>query len=220
MKKLSVFAVAFAAMVLASCGGGNKNNQANEEADSVKSFEQAQVEAGIKMHIDSLASALGQMKQLPFMKEGDGSVELSAEEKQVKPDYMINPSSAEDVATLAEKYRLLSVRALISVLHSSMRCRLMSMRRLSPNLSPKSMILRSRLFKMLLLSMRLLNSSTMLWRRTVVSTISGSSQQLRSLRNCLLQTRIRRSSWLLSPTRLQPTLLSVCADSRCSGSSL
>ena len=51
MKKLSVFAVAFAAMVLASCGGGNKNNQANEEADSVKSFEQAQVEAGIKMHI-------------------------------------------------------------------------------------------------------------------------------------------------------------------------
>ena len=109
MKKLSVFAVAFAAMVLASCGGGNKNNQANEEADSVKSFEQAQVEAGIKMHIDSLASALGQMKQLPFMKEGDGSVELTAEEKQVKPDYLINPSSAEDVATLAEKYRLLSV---------------------------------------------------------------------------------------------------------------
>ena len=109
MKKLSVFAVAFTAMVLASCGGGNKNNQANEEADSVKSFEQAQVEAGIKMHIDSLASALGQMKQLPFMKEGDGSVELSAEEKQVKPDYLINPSSAEDVATLAEKYRLLSV---------------------------------------------------------------------------------------------------------------
>jgi hypothetical protein len=107
MKKLSVFAVAFAAMVLASCGGGNKNNQANEEADSVKSFEQAQVEAGIKMHIDSLASALGQMKQLPFMKEGDGSVELTAEEKQVKPDYLLPPTT-ENAATLAEKYRLLS----------------------------------------------------------------------------------------------------------------
>jgi len=108
MKKLSVFAVAFAAMVLASCGGGNKNNQANEEADSVKSFEQAQVEAGIKMHIDSLASALGQLKHLSFMKEGEGEIALTNEEKQVKPDYLINPSAADNVATLAEKYRLLS----------------------------------------------------------------------------------------------------------------
>ena len=44
MKKLTVFAVAFAAIVLASCGG-NKSTQNVEETDSLKSFEQEQIEA-------------------------------------------------------------------------------------------------------------------------------------------------------------------------------
>lgn len=55
MKKLSIFAVAFAAMVFAACGG-KKANQAAEVTDSVKTFEQEQIEASIKMHVDSLAS--------------------------------------------------------------------------------------------------------------------------------------------------------------------
>ena len=48
MKKLSIFAVVIAAVVIASCGGANKSSQ-NVEADSTKSFEQAQIEASIKM---------------------------------------------------------------------------------------------------------------------------------------------------------------------------
>ncbi len=107
MKKLSIIAVAFAAMTFAACGG-NKGSQNVEEKDSLKSFEQEQIEASIKMHFDSLASEVGRLKQLPIVQK-DGTVSLTDEEKQVKPDYLINPSSAEDVATLAEKYRLLSV---------------------------------------------------------------------------------------------------------------
>ena len=106
MKKLSILAVAFAAIVFASCGG-QKSGQNNEGADSLKSFEQEQIEASIKMHFDSLASELGKLKQLPIM-EKNGTLKLTDEEKQVKPDYLLNPSVAENATTLAEKYRALS----------------------------------------------------------------------------------------------------------------
>jgi hypothetical protein len=108
MKKLSMFAVAFAAMMFAACGG-NKTAQTAEQEDSVKSFEQEQIEASIKMHVDSLASEIGKLKHMPFMQSNaDGTVKLTKEELQVKPDYLLNPSVSESATTLAEKYRLLS----------------------------------------------------------------------------------------------------------------
>lgn len=106
MKKLSIFAVAFAAMMFAACGG-NKTAQNAEQEDSVKSFEQEQIEASIKMHFDSLASELGKLKQLPVV-EKDGKIALTEEEKQVKPDYLLDPASTENATVLSEKYRLLS----------------------------------------------------------------------------------------------------------------
>ena len=54
MKKLSVLAIVFAAIAFAACG--NKTAQTAEATDSVKSFEQEQIEASIKMHMDSIAS--------------------------------------------------------------------------------------------------------------------------------------------------------------------
>jgi hypothetical protein len=109
MKKLSFLAVALTAMVFASCGG-NKNANANEEAQEEKSFEQEQVEASIKMHLDSLAAEVGRLKQLPFVQnDGEGALELTKEEKQVKPEYLANPANAENATTLAEKYRMLSI---------------------------------------------------------------------------------------------------------------
>ena len=106
MKKLSVFAVAFAAIAFAACGG-KQNAQNAEQTESEKTFEQEQIEASIKMHFDSLASAVGQLKQLPFVQK-DGGVSLTDEEKQVKPDYLLDPAVAESAQTLAEKYRVLS----------------------------------------------------------------------------------------------------------------
>ena len=102
-----MFAVAFAAMAFVACGG-KQSAQTAEETDSVKSFEQEQVEAKIKIELDSLASALGQLKQLPFIQKSEDGVQLTEQEKQVKPDYLLNPAVAEDAATLAEKYRMLS----------------------------------------------------------------------------------------------------------------
>ena len=108
MKKLSFFAVAFTAMVFAACGG-NKSNQTAEATDSIKSFEQEQVEASIKMHVDSLASEIGKLKMVPFLqKDGNGGLKLTKEELQVKPEYLLDPAVAENATTLADKYRLLS----------------------------------------------------------------------------------------------------------------
>ena len=108
MKKLSILAATFAAIVFASCG--NKTAQNAESADSVvKSFEQEQIEASIKMHVDSLASEIGKLKMVPFLQaDGNGGIQLTKEEKQVKPDYLLDPESAEEATVLSEKYRLLS----------------------------------------------------------------------------------------------------------------
>ena len=108
MKKLSILAATFAAIVFAACG--NKTAQNAESADSeVKSFEQEQIEASIKMHVDSLASEIGKLKMVPFLQaDGNGGIQLTKEEKQVKPDYLLDPASAEDATVLSEKYRLLS----------------------------------------------------------------------------------------------------------------
>ncbi len=109
MKKLTFLAVALTAMVFASCGGNKKAN-VEEATETTKSFEQEQVEASIKMHIDSLASEISKLKQFPFLTKGsDGQFKLTAEEKKVKPDYLLAPSAAEEATTLAEKYRVLSV---------------------------------------------------------------------------------------------------------------
>ena len=107
MKKLSILAIAFAAIMFAACGG-KKGAQTEEAADSVKSFEQQQIEASIKMHMDSIASELGKLKNLPFLNEGKDGITLTKEEKQVKPDYLLAASVADEATTLTEKYRIMS----------------------------------------------------------------------------------------------------------------
>ncbi len=102
-----MLAVAFTAIVFAACG--NKTAQNTESADSAtKSFEQEQIEASIKMHFDSLAAELGKLKQLPITKNDEGKIVLTKEEKQVKPDFLIDPAIADNATTLAEKYRALT----------------------------------------------------------------------------------------------------------------
>ena len=108
MKKLSFFAVALTAMVFAACGG-NKGNQTAEVTDSIKTFEQQQIEASIKMHVDSLAEEIGKLKMVPFLQsDGNGGLKLTKEELQVKPDYLLDPAAAQEATTLADKYRILS----------------------------------------------------------------------------------------------------------------
>ena len=105
MKKLTILALA--AIVFAACGG-NKSANTEAEADTLKSFEQEQIEASIKMHFDSIAAEFSKMEQPGFVKETKDGIALTKEEKQVKPTYLLNADVADEATTLAEKYRVLS----------------------------------------------------------------------------------------------------------------
>ena len=107
MKKISFFAVALAAMTFVACGGNKIANEA-QEAEAEKSFEQEQVEAKIKLELDSLSAELTKLEKLPFLEVGENGLQLTEQEKQVKPNYLLSPSVAENATTLAEKYRALS----------------------------------------------------------------------------------------------------------------
>ncbi len=108
MKKFSFLAAALAVMLFSACGGNKKASEATEETET-KSFEQEQVEASIKMQLDSLGAEIGKLKQFPFVCEGaDGKLALTKEEKQVKPEYLLAATVADEATTLAEKYRVLS----------------------------------------------------------------------------------------------------------------
>ena len=52
MKKITFFAAVIAAMAFTACGG-NKSAQTAEETDSIKAFEQEQVEAKIKLELEN-----------------------------------------------------------------------------------------------------------------------------------------------------------------------
>ena len=105
MKKLTILALA--AIVFAACGG-NKSANVEAETDTLKSFEQEQIEASIKIHFDSIAAEFSKMEQPKFVKETKDGISLTKEEKQVKPNYLLAPAVADEATTLAEKYRIIS----------------------------------------------------------------------------------------------------------------
>lgn len=109
MKKFTISIVALAAMVITSCGGG-KSQQEASDVDSTKSFEQEQVEAAIKMHIDSLVANMNDKDVVSISDRFEnGQVKLTAEDKKVKPDYLLAATTADEATTIAQKYTALSM---------------------------------------------------------------------------------------------------------------
>ena len=156
MKKLTILALAAIAFV--ACGG-NKSANNEAEADTLKSFEQEQIEASIKMHFDSIAAEFSKMEQPGFVKETKDGIALTKEEKQVKPTYLLNAAVADDATTLAEKYRVLSALNVDKRIAALMRCPLRTTTRPSPSWLPTSTILLSRLSRTLEASSRPLQLS-------------------------------------------------------------
>ena len=109
MKKFTLAIVAFAAMVLASCGG-SKPQQEVADQDTTKTFEQAQLEAAVKMHLDSLSTQIND-KQFAAIEENikAGKIKLSADEKKVKPTYLLSPAVSANATSIAQKYAILAM---------------------------------------------------------------------------------------------------------------
>ena len=106
MKKVLFLAAAFA-LTLASCG--NKQQKAELTEDSIKVFEQNQIEASIKVQLDSLAAQAQKLKGIPGIQNMKDGIQLTEEEKMVKPDYLMDPAETADLQTLSEKYRALAM---------------------------------------------------------------------------------------------------------------
>ncbi|MCQ2177548.1 MAG: hypothetical protein MJY42_01520 [Bacteroidales bacterium] len=110
MKKLTfITAIALSALMAVSCGQ-KKTAEAEAEAAVEKSQAEIQAEEVIKVHLDSLASELNKVNPIGIIGSvKDGSIVLSDKEKQVKPDYLVSATIANDLQTLSQKYRAIAI---------------------------------------------------------------------------------------------------------------
>ena len=65
MKNIKFILMAAAIATFAACGGQTKSQ--TEGTDSVKCFEQEQIEASIRVQLDSIASVIRNLKSLPCL---------------------------------------------------------------------------------------------------------------------------------------------------------
>lgn len=104
MKKSYLILLA-AVIVITATLAGCKNRKPAE-----KPFEQVQLEAHIQMQLDSLY-ALAMTKDIRPMVSiiDNGKVVFTDAEKQVKPDYLLDPAMAASLTRLDQKYRALAM---------------------------------------------------------------------------------------------------------------
>lgn len=104
MKKL-VFALAIC-LAVTSCF----NRQKKTADPAVKSEAELMAEAVVKIQLDSIAEELGKLQPVAVVKcIRNGEVVLTDAEKASKPDYLADPAYANDLQTLAQKYRAVAI---------------------------------------------------------------------------------------------------------------
>lgn len=109
MKKLTLLALGLAIAILPSCmnqGGGSKS-----DADSVTLTKEEQIlMEQIKFNVNNLIESAKNLKAAPFISQKEnGSVELTEKEKMVKPNYLYDLSSTNELIDLIQKYRAVAV---------------------------------------------------------------------------------------------------------------
>lgn len=107
MRKIFYAAVSLAVIALASCGD-KKTEQTSSLEDSVVAFVQSELKAEMIQELDSLVDEIGKCNSPAFVKTDEPILTLTKEEKQVKPDYLLNPKNAANANVLSEMYRALT----------------------------------------------------------------------------------------------------------------
>lgn len=108
MKKFTVILLAALLVAVPSCKNQNKTQGQNKDVDL--SSKENIVSEELKVDVANLVESAKKMKRMPFAeKTADGKFALSEKEKMVKPDYLINPSIANDLVTLSQKYRTVAM---------------------------------------------------------------------------------------------------------------
>lgn len=107
MKKLTVLLLA-ALLVVPSCKNQNKGSNNDQGKEPVTAEEILSEE--LKVNVSNLAESAKKMKRIPFAtKKADGSFALTEKEKMVKPDYLLDPATANDLISFSQKYRVIAM---------------------------------------------------------------------------------------------------------------
>ncbi|MBP9987627.1 MAG: hypothetical protein KBT44_06880 [Bacteroidales bacterium] len=110
MKRFTtILAIAAVCLVAASCGQNKKNQKTVEQEKSQAELNQ---EALIKLHLDTLSNDISNLQAMGVIANvKDGRIVLSEQEKKLKPDYLVDPSIADNLQTLSQKYRAIAILA-------------------------------------------------------------------------------------------------------------
>lgn len=115
MKKTFALILAVALIAVPSCKNkGQKGKEAsavNTENIDFNDKEQVAAEL-VKVEAQNLIEAASKIKPAPFASaKQDGRISLTAKEKLVKPDYLLNPDVVKGLVTFSQKYRVISMLA-------------------------------------------------------------------------------------------------------------
>lgn len=107
-----IITIALCCASVVSCSSCGQNKGEKKYVNTPKSEAELQQEALIKVHLDSLTNDFSKLKPVGILKSvKDGKIVLDEKEKQLKPDYLVDPQYANDLQTLAQKYRAIGVIA-------------------------------------------------------------------------------------------------------------
>lgn len=110
MKRItSILALAVLCFAAVSCG----QSKSNKKVVAVeKSQAEVQQEELIRIHLDSLANDLANLKSIGVVTNvKDGKIVLTDQEKKLKPEYLVDPAFADNLQTLSQKYRAIAILA-------------------------------------------------------------------------------------------------------------
>lgn len=106
MKKYLLAIAAIAMLAMTSCKNNQKSEAEEDVLDPLSETEALINDEAVKAEFATLIESSKKLKPVPFLKaQKDGKLVLTDKEKMVKPDYLLNPSVTNELATLDLKYR-------------------------------------------------------------------------------------------------------------------
>lgn len=110
MKKFAIIAIALTVVAASSCKNRASNKQAEEqEATPEMSQKEQMIQAELQINLAAFVESTKKINNLPFERGQEGEFKLTEKDKKVKPDYLLDPNCVNDLVSLSQKYRAISM---------------------------------------------------------------------------------------------------------------
>ncbi len=111
MRIIPIIMIAATVMVASGCGGRSAGHKHTVDLHMVSTGE-TEIKAQLKNSYDMFIESADRLGQFPVATIKDGKLSFSAQEKMVKPDYLVSPSGIDNLVTLSQKYRYIAILCL------------------------------------------------------------------------------------------------------------